>query len=592
MRKILYLVGCLLLGYNTYGYDLLDSLQHLSFNEIQTNSKNVIEQVQKIVKASQLNRDTATEAKAKSVLALAYYYNGNYEENKKYALQSIQLYKALGDKKNLAISLGEVGYRQKNIDLKNANYYLQQAILIAEENQFQKQLADIYNNYGVIKSMFHQDDSAIYYIEKSIALKLQFKDYIGLPYSYNNLGDIYLNKNIFDKAKSYFDLAMKIRKDSNDIYGISDNYAYLGDYYLKIKSFNQAITAYHQSLNIADSLNISNLKLHNYQMLIESYKGAGLYENALQYAIYRQKYGDSILNIQTNDKIVKYQIDYESKEKENLILQQNEKIIKNKLSIKTRNFLILTLSFIALFIVFISYIIYRSQVFKYDKQQKENQLKIALNEIEYQKKLIEQRHSISKDLHDNIGSHLTFIISSVDNIKQSFASINNQTLLAQLSAISTFSQNTIRELRDTIWAMNKNEIKIIDLKNRSLNFINSAKMSTDKITFTFHDESSELDNISFNSKIGIHIYRILQEAIQNTIKHAQASHIQIYFQKANSQLQIIIEDNGIGFDIHQENDGNGLYNMKQRSQSINGQFEISSESGKTIVQINIPLNYN
>ncbi|MCO5230608.1 MAG: tetratricopeptide repeat protein [Chitinophagales bacterium] len=590
MKKILLLCKSLLILYFAQASHLLDSINHLSENDIQTNSRQVIEHFQKIIQTAQYHQDTATEAKAKSILALAYYYNGNYEENKKYTLQAIQLYEVLKDNENLAKSYGELGYRLKSIDLKNANFYMQKAIFIAEKNKFKKQLSDIYNNYGVIKSMLQQDDSAAFYIQKSIELKIHFKDSTGLPYSYNNLGGIYLKNNNFSEAKEYFDKALKLRIQLSDTYGISDNYAYLGDYYLQTKDYKNAIESYTHSLHIADSLNITNLKLHNYKMLIDSYKGFGLYDKALHYATLRQAYGDSILNIQTNDKIVKYQIDFETKEKENLILHQNEKIIKNKLAIKNRNFLILLIGSIALLISILAWIIYRRQLYKFEKQQNENQLKIALNEIEHQKKLTEQRLSISKDLHDNIGSHLTFIISSIDNIKQSFSSVN-PTIYSKLGNIGTFSQNTIRELRDTIWAMNKNDIKIIDLKNRIINFINSAQMSSDKINFSFHEKGTEIENIQFDSKTGINIYRVLQEAIQNAIKHSQASEIQIFFNVTDHQLQILIEDNGKGFDIRQEQDGNGLYNMEQRSQSIHGNLEIFSTDGKTVVQLSVPINY-
>ena len=74
--------------------------------------------------------------------------------------------------------------------------------------------------------------------------------------------------------------------------------------------------------------------------------------------------------------------------------------------------------------------------------------------IETQNKLQEQRLRISRDLHDNIGAQLTFIISSIDNLKFGFTDISEK-LGSKLSNISSFTQQTIYELRDTIWAMNK-----------------------------------------------------------------------------------------------------------------------------------------
>jgi signal transduction histidine kinase len=81
--------------------------------------------------------------------------------------------------------------------------------------------------------------------------------------------------------------------------------------------------------------------------------------------------------------------------------------------------------------------------------EQESQLKLAISKIETQNKLQQQRLDISRDLHDNIGAQLTFIISSVDNIKYGFE-IENPNLNSKLDRISNFTKSTIVELRDTI----------------------------------------------------------------------------------------------------------------------------------------------
>ena len=95
---------------------------------------------------------------------------------------------------------------------------------------------------------------------------------------------------------------------------------------------------------------------------------------------------------------------------------------------------------------------------------------------ENQNKLHEQRLAISRDLHDNIGAQLTFIISSVENLKFGFPNIDNK-IKNQLTKVGDFTRETIIELRDTIWAMNSNEFAIQDLKIRLTNFIEKAKVA-------------------------------------------------------------------------------------------------------------------
>jgi signal transduction histidine kinase len=145
----------------------------------------------------------------------------------------------------------------------------------------------------------------------------------------------------------------------------------------------------------------------------------------------------------------------------------------------------MAVSLLAIFIALIGYLIYRQQKLRNRQQEQEFQLKSAIAQIETQNQLQEQRLTISRDLHDNIGAQLTFIISSVDNIKYAF-DIQNVKLDSKLQSISNFTKSTIVELRDTIWAMNSNEITFEDLRARIHNFLENAKTAKEDISiFSF-----------------------------------------------------------------------------------------------------------
>ena len=184
---------------------------------------------------------------------------------------------------------------------------------------------------------------------------------------------------------------------------------------------------------------------------------------------------------------------------------------------------------------------------------------------------------ISRDLHDNIGSQLTFIISSIDNLKF-LTDAANEKLRSKLSEINQFAGGTIGQLRDTIWAMNKNEISFEDFQGRILTFIEKAKTIATTIHFNFN--STVKSAIVFSSIKGINIFRVLQEAINNTIKYANASEISIAISETKNKLIFIISDNGKGFDINTIELGNGLENMQQRIQEIEGEINFNSEINK------------
>src|SRR5690606_18559390 len=212
--------------------------------------------------------------------------------------------------------------------------------------------------------------------------------------------------------------------------------------------------------------------------------------------------------------------------------------------------------------------------------QKESELKTALAKIETQNKLQEQRLRISRDLHDNIGAQLTFIISSIDNLKFGFTDISEK-LGQKLTGISQFASQTIYELRDTIWAMNKENITFEDLQARIANFIEQAKNASEKTEFSFNIEKNVDETHVFSSVEGMNIYRINQEAVNNALKYAAADEDEVNISKEKNKHQIEIADNGKGFDPNTTEMGNGLNNMKKRAREIGGTLQIKSSKKGT-----------
>ncbi|WP_418262184.1 sensor histidine kinase [Flavobacterium faecale] len=229
--------------------------------------------------------------------------------------------------------------------------------------------------------------------------------------------------------------------------------------------------------------------------------------------------------------------------------------------------------------------IYSFIVIKSSQKHKEAEYKYVLSHIENQNELLQQRLSISRDLHDNIGSQLTFILSSVENIQYAHT-IEDAHLGTKLNTIGQFAKETIVELRDTVWALKSNEMLFEDLEMRVNDFIAKAKMSNEAIQFSFViDEKLRAKKLS--SIEGMNIYRVLQEAVHNAFKHAQARQITIAVSEKENQLLITIKDDGIGFDSATIVKGNGLNNMKKRIQQIGGQFILDSNSQGTKVEIRL-----
>ena len=418
--------------------------------------------------------------------------------------------------------------------------YFRKSLKIEYILKDQKGIAESLNNVGQVHYYLNVKDSALYYYKKSADIEFLMNNFSGVSESYNNIAMMLIENKELQDGKKYLDSAynFSLKSKTSEITLTSLlNYV---SYYEKIGDFSKA-----------------NKKLRNYFTL-----------------------KDSIQNLKKIKNINELETKYQTAKKEKLLIQKEAEA-------KKRNQLILGLALFSVLIGVIGFLIYRHQKLKNKQQTQAFELKQAINQIETQNKLQSQRLAISKDLHDNIGAQLTFIISSVETAK--FApEVENTKLGNKLTKISDFTKDTIVELRDTIWAMNSNEIGFEDLQSRISNFIEKANDATENINFKFNI-GANLNETKLSSVVGMNIYRTIQEAINNALKYAKATEILVDIQRIDSKINIQITDNGIGFNKNIVADGNGLNNMQKRIEEINGNFEIKSELAKG-TKVSIFLN--
>ena len=500
----------------------IDSINNLPF-EVRLKDAAILDKVylKNAEESAKIHYDLG-EAKSYSNLSLVYYYQGKYEKDLAYSLKAIHIFEKLNDLENLSLEWGELGYRMKKRNLEKAIQYMQKSKQIAEKNNLQKPLLSIYNNYGVLKEMKVEYDSALFYYEKGLALKQKINDQVGIPYSLNNIAGVFVLRKQFDKAEENYQKALEIRKKINDTVGIAENYSYLGDLHLMQKDFKKAIGFYQKSTKITDKHKYLGLSQDSYRKISECYENLGEHQNALQNFKKFSALKDSLINQETNSKIAELEVKFDTNEKEKQLLQKQAEVETSRIKFSVA-------IVFAILASIIGFLFYRQQRLKNKQQHQEFELKSAMAQIESQNKLQEQRLSISRDLHDNIGAQLTFIISSLENTK--FGIPNLETAVEKrLDKISDFTRNTIVELRDTIWAMNKADFTMEDLSSRIFNFVEQAQSANQNILFNFSIDEN-LKNKKFSSVVGVNLYRTIQESVNNAMKYANAHHIVINAEK-------------------------------------------------------------
>ncbi|MGB3608545.1 tetratricopeptide repeat-containing sensor histidine kinase [Psychroserpens sp.] len=535
--------------------------------------------------AHKLSRDFEykdLEAKCINNLGMFNWQTSDFEKALGYFFQSLKMNEALDDEQSTSYALNNIGliYQEMNLNEKALEYH-KKSLLIREKYDLKNDQIASLNNIGINQKQLGRIEEAI----------TTYKKGIDLAKAQNNLSEYY--KLLFNLANTYnlsgnLKLALETYLkclDKPDDYDAEEQFqlhAYnsIASVYNEMDQPKLALTYTAKGFELLKKYPEAELQTAVlYLTTAESYYMLNDFKNA---RLNKEKFiilKDSIFSEANAKAMADLEVTYETEKKEREILIQRAELAENRLTIQQRNYQIFGLIGLALILVVMGYLLYKQQELKTNQLQKESALKDALLKIETQSRLQEQRLRISRDLHDNIGAQLTFIISSIDNLKYGF-DISDQKLTRKLESISTFTSSTIYELRDTIWAMNKTEISIEDLQARISNFIEKADLASDGVDFSFRSNASEIGDLKFSSVEGMNIYRIIQESINNALKYSEATKIAVNFSTEGHQLVFDILDNGQGFDLSTVQRGNGIANMNKRAQDIGAHLDIASEEKK------------
>lgn len=572
------------------------------------------------LKLSKETDNKSGEAQAYNDIGILHYDLADYDEALKQYRTSLKLRNVLNDTMGIAALYNKIGLiHQNTFKLDSAIFYATKALKIYEGKnhtryvayiktnianiyrglkQYQKALdthleiaevnKSINDNLGLTRTynnianayLFLKDtiQSEAYYL-KSIDLAVKHNYKKELAGLYNNYGGILHDMQKYTKAIEYNAKALKLRNELNDNYGITSTSLHLAGLYIDLKDYAKAKNYLYDGLNLSEKFNINELKMDAYDKMASFYAFKRIPDSVMYYKELYKSLNDTIYNSRITKEIAEIQEKYDTAEREKEIQTQRAEIAEKELKLNRKNTQIIGLVVLAVLLFVLGYLLYNQQKLKNRQLEKENELKHALAEIETHNKLQDQRLRISRDLHDNIGAQLTFIISSIENLQYGFK-ITNDKLKDKLTGIGAFTKDTIYELRDTIWAMNKNEITLEDLQGRISNFIDKANLSSSDLNFNIKIDEGLSTELVYTSVQGMNIYRIIQEAVNNAIKYGEASCIYVLIENKNNKIVFSIKDDGKGFDINDIEEGNGLNNMKKRASDIDADIVFNSEKGK------------
>lgn len=197
------------------------------------------------------------------------------------------------------------------------------------------------------------------------------------------------------------------------------------------------------------------------------------------------------------------------------------------------------------------------------------ELKKQLVQMQINQKIYEEKERVSKDLHDNIGSQISTLIYGIDKIH-----LTQKTESAE--RLSDFARNTLNELREIVWTLHQEDINFEVLKQKLEGFVFELRSNYNNINIQFEFTFSK--NYVLITNQALAFYRIIQEAVNNSIKHSECKTVSVLINQTNLILVATIADDGKGFDTSTRKKGHyGLDNMQARAEKDNINYEISSQ---------------
>ncbi|MEP2935914.1 MAG: sensor histidine kinase [Gilvibacter sp.] len=517
---------------------------------------------------------------------------GNYEESLRYYFDALGIYERnASDWSKVPMVLSNIGivYKKQEAYDKVMDFYTR-ALSIYQENYHEVGMAITKGNIGALAIKTGAFNKTIQFSEEASELyaKLGYDRYV--PYMSVNMAIANDSLNNYREAsRLYTEAIAGFVRDDNRYELCNARISFGNSLFVQYKD-EQAFKELLAGLQIAEQNNFKEFEQKAAENLAVMYRQGKDFDKAYEYSQRSHTLYKELFEEEKTKSIFELETKYQTQKKENQILVQQAQLTQKEAQVVRKNIMIYGSLGLAVILGLLGFLFFRQQKLKNEQLQKEAALSSALAKIETQNKLQEQRLRISRDLHDNIGAQLTFIISSLDNLKFGYKNLEKG-VTDKLGQVSTFTGQTIYELRDTIWAMNKSEIGFDDLKSRISNFIEKAASATQGVRFSFDIDSQTDSQRVFTSVQGMNIYRIIQECINNSLKYANASKIAVTISENATHIVFNIDDNGNGFDQDEIAMGNGLNNMKKRAIDLNGDLQvISSPENGTSVRLQMPID--
>ncbi len=558
-------------------------------------------------------------------LSYIYAYQSRYDSVLYYTKLTLEIARQKKDTFNIGVALFNIGESYKFLaDYENGLQYTLEGVKLLDGKGYANIEANLYGGLQGTYLMLKQYDKAIGYGLKAVELgrkmenktalisalvnlancygekrdfeeaKKLYREAIDIAVkeenkpieamAYEGLSDIALKENQFERLKEYAERSLSLHVQTENNYGMMAARQALAMYYLYKKDFTLAMSYAKDALAIAEKDSLLEGKAEVLNTLAAISFATGDFSNAIRYNDESKKITEKIFTESVAQKDARLRVMYETEKKEDqLKLQQ--------VTIRQKNILNAILIGGAGALLIISLLTYRN----YRQKQKLQERRIT--ELETEKKLMateavlkgeeQERTRLAKDLHDGLGGMLSGIKYSLNTMKGNLVMTpeNHQAFERSMDMLDS----SIREMRRVAHNMMPEALVKFGLDTALRDFCTDINQSG---ALRVNYQSLGMENVTLDQTTSIIVYRVVQELINNTMKHAAARQAIVQLSKTEDRLTITVEDDGRGFDtgILKKSKGIGWDNILNRVEFLKGKLDIDSQPGKgTSVHIELTI---
>jgi signal transduction histidine kinase len=478
--------------------------------------------------------------------------NSKYKEAIELALQYLDGVENRKDTLSMLRAYSVLGWSNMELeDEKEALRWLRRGLTLTTNQTLIKQMSSLHLNAASCYNITDINDSAWTTINIGLQFAQEVENLTNQANALNIRASILSKNKKYAQALADLEKGLSIRQKIGDLHYIVSDMGQLAHFYAYVNQPQKGIAIAKEGITLAEKANNTYKLLYLKKGMAKNLQLAGRNQECIETLYQIVKIKDSLYEHNTAEEIGDLQAKYELQKKENIIIQQESKLVRNRY---------ITLAAVLVFLLasFVTWLLYRS----YQIRQKRKMEQALANERVNSIKAVQQaeekeRKRIAADLHDNLGSYAAAITSNIRFLRTDNHALPNDII----SNLEENAEGIVTQLSDTIWILKNEELPITKLADRFKAWTQKIIRNYPNVTYYYNEEIDE--DVELTPGSILNVFLILKETLNNALKHSGCSEIHISI-VSKEYIHFSIEDNGIGIQANQEK-GNGIDNMKLRA---------------------------